>query len=65
MIIAISRVTPSMQDGKTFRSALRLLVGAGCPKIVPLLKNVPAITIEKIRSDLVRNISTESILITP
>ena len=65
MIIAISKVSPRLMHEKAFKSALRLLIGSGCSKIVPLIKNMHVNAIEKITTSLINNVADESTIVTP
>ena len=65
MIIAISKVNPRLMHDKPFKSALRLLIGAGCSKIVPLVKNMHVYAIEKITTSLINNLADGRIIVTP
>ena len=65
MIIAISKVNPRLMHEKPFKSVLRLFIGAGCSKIVPLVKNMHVYEIEKITTSLINNLADGRIIVTP
>ena len=65
MIIALSKVSPGQMDERTFKAALRLLIGASGQILIPQLRYMHVCAQDEIKSTLIKNIAGNKIILTP